>query len=105
MSEYSTFAHITKNHEGLCSSGSDGIDAADSYTSVEQLTAVCWQIYLKINKPAVKLNNLELRVHHLPEDRRYISEASAGKNEFRIIDNWWLKVLKLGTRQLPAVNL
>lgn len=49
MSEYSTFAHITKGHEGLCSIGSDGIDAADSYTSVEQLTAVWWQIYIQIS--------------------------------------------------------
>lgn len=35
-----TFAHVAKDHEGLGAVWLDGVDAANSRTSVEQLAAV-----------------------------------------------------------------
>lgn len=35
-----TFAHVAKDHEGLGAVWLDGVDAANSHPSVEQLAAV-----------------------------------------------------------------
>lgn len=90
---YSTFAHVTKSHEGLRSAGSDGVDTTDSLPSVEKVAAVWWRICLETDKDMVsnlklpwieisfnvKIRSREMEEHLWPHGQLFISAALAEK--------------------------